>query len=82
VKSSRPDGRGHWPAGRRRNADTGDWQVIRLGIQAMLREHHMHGVISIRAIGEQVGVSGRTVQKWLSGINRPGPRYQTLLRTS
>jgi hypothetical protein len=80
MKSTRKDGLGHWPKGKRRNADAGDWQVIRLGLQALLNDHGEPGVISLQVIGDAVGVDKKTVHKWLHGVNRPNEEAQGLLR--
>lgn len=80
MESARDDGLGHWPKGKRRNADTGDWATVRLGIQALLDQHDWPGVISLGAIADALGVSKKSVQKWLKGVTRPSEESQDMLR--
>ena len=70
----------HWPKGKRRHADAGDWARVRLEIQALLDEHPRHGVRSLAVIGRAVGVDKRTVWRWLRGEDRPPPEAQERLR--
>jgi len=72
---------GGWPKGRRRHADTGDWQAVRLGLRSLLEHHPLRGVRSLQAIADALGVpERRTVHRWLTGERRPSPEHQDLLR--
>lgn len=76
LKSSRSDGRGHWPAGKRRNPDRGNWSRVRLSLRRFIEEHYCRGVISIRAVAADLGVDDRSVRKWLDGTSRPNEATQ------
>lgn len=68
VKSSRKDGRGHWPAGKRRsrlNARARNAFVLDLR-RAVARKDS-----SIRSVARLLEVSDRTVRRWLSGEDWP-----------
>lgn len=76
-RSKREDGRGHWPAGRHRNPDTGNWSEIRLQLQALLDNHYSIAKrIYVLACAEDIGVSERSVRRWLAGSHRPEPESQ------
>jgi len=79
-KSARADGRGGWTTGKRRHENVGDWQRIRLRIVSLLNDRPQYGVISARAISLALGVSDRTVRRWLQGEDRPSPADQERLR--
>lgn len=81
-KSNREDGRGHWPAGKHRNPDAGNWSRIRLSLQALLDNHFGRlNRINVKAVADDLGVSDRSVRRWLSGVDRPSPESQALLAT-
>jgi transcriptional regulator with XRE-family HTH domain len=63
--------KGHWPKGKRRNADSGRWSRVRLSLQALLENHYSRGMVSARKLAEDLGVSDRSVRRWLSGEDRP-----------
>ncbi len=73
--------KGHWPKGVRRNADRGDWGVVRLALTSLLDNHAERGIISIRALASAVGVDPKAVCKWLDGTNRPDEEMQELVAT-
>lgn len=72
--------KGHWPKGRRRNADNGDWSVVLLGVKGLLDEYEVRGKISIRALAKAVGVDPKAVMNWLGGIDRPDEEMQITVR--
>jgi hypothetical protein len=76
VESTRKDGRGHWPPGKRRNQDGGNWGRIRLALSRFLDEHYERGRISVRALAAELAVSDRSVRRWLTGDQRPSVEYQ------
>lgn len=78
IASKRFDNRGHWPAGKRRNIDAGQWSRTRISLSALVNEHYSHGVRSMRALSLAIGVSDRSVRRWLSGEDRPSPELQEL----
>lgn len=81
MPSSRKDGRGHRPKGRRHNPDAGDWGLVLLDLQRLLDEHGEPGRISTRVVAKAVGVrDGKTVWKWLRHINRPDEDTQWKVR--
>lgn len=80
TKSARADGRGGWIPGKRRHLDVGDWQRIRIDLVALLDAAYRRGIRSRRALGIRMGVSEKTVRRWLSGEDRPSPEAQEALR--
>ena len=79
MKSSRQDRRGHWPAGKRRNQDAGNWERTRRAVAAIILDHHKRGTRSMRGLAAYVGASDASVRRWVSGEDRPGPDVQALL---
>lgn len=67
----RPGGRGHWPRGKRRNSPPADWPAVRARLQGMSR----------RGLARLVGVSDRTVRRWLDGTCQPPAEAVRKLRT-
>lgn len=80
IQSKRDDKRGHWPSGKRRNQDIGDWSKIRKGLVKLLSSSLRPGVISSRALAKDIGVDERAIRKWLSGECRPLPASQEACR--
>lgn len=81
LKSSRADGRGGWVAGKRRNPDVGDWSRIRIDLVALLNDSPPRGPITCRGLAAVLGVSDRSVRRWVSGEDRPDPATQEAIRT-
>ena len=73
--------KGHWPKGKRRNADRGDWGVVLLSLTALLDNHPKPGKISIRALADKLGCDPKTVWKWIKAVNRPEPETQERIAT-
>lgn len=66
-KSKRPDGRGHWPAGKRRSSLTpAAAHAHAKKIRAMAED-----LGGYRAVARSLGVSDRTVRRWISGEDYP-----------
>jgi len=80
IKSQRKDGLGHWPAGKRRHRDKGDWSRIRLQLWRLLDDHTRRGQISGRALADELSVSPRTVGRWIRGIDRPAEAMQSAIQ--
>lgn len=70
--------RGHWPAGKRRHQPLPQRQINglmrRIGklVSRQPRNQHSEGV-SINDVACEVGVSDRTVRRWLDGEDNPSP---------
>ena len=71
--------KGHWPKNKRRNPDGGRWSALRLGLQHLLENHRLPGVRSREALAATIGVSGRSVGRWLSGVDVPKSESQDLI---
>lgn len=73
--------RGHWPKGRRRHA-TNERAAKRVlaTLAALLKGGPQYGRISRRKLAETIGVSDRTVRRWLAGEDLPAPDSLILLR--
>lgn len=74
-----PKPKGHWPKGRRRNPDGGQWSSVRLRLQKLLTDHHQPRRLSIRAVAKVVGTNERTVRRWMRGEDRPPLEAQDTL---
>lgn len=72
---------GHYPKGVRRNEDRGDWGITLLALQTLLDNYPRPGEISLGALADKIGVTKKSVSKWLKGINRPDPETQELVAT-
>ena len=81
MKSKRKDKRGHWPKGKRRNEDRGDWSRLRLRLASLINNYHLRGSVSIRVCADAIGVSDRTVRKYLDGTLRPTLDTQDAIET-
>lgn len=80
VGSQRKDKRGHWPSGKRRNADKGDWTRIRLSLARLLQDHPRYGQISARALARDLSCSDRSVRRWITGVDRPSEDTQAAIQ--
>jgi len=49
---------------------------VRLELGRFLDDHFAPGEVSGRALAETLGVSDRTVRRWLAGEDRPEPAMQ------
>lgn len=69
MQSNRRDGRGHWPAGRRRSA------IMPAARRALIRQLRLalDRGISLRRLAEKHRVCDRTLRKWLTGEHFPMP---------
>lgn len=83
MRSKRKDGLGHWPKGKRRNPDRGNWSRVRLLLAQLLEAHGTiggavgpAGRVSKRELGRVVGVDVRTVGRWIDGTHRPDEETQ------
>jgi len=70
LKSQRPDGLGHWPRGKRRN-DPGPRREQVLRRLAAALDPLVRGVRSYVVVAEDLGVSDKTVARWLAGDDWP-----------
>jgi hypothetical protein len=70
-----------WPKGKPRNPPTKEWATLRKRLLKLTSQPRATAGLeegerlSQRAIGAYVGVSGKTVCKWLSGQANPSPLY-------
>lgn len=71
MRSTRDEGRGHWPRGKRRNPDRGNWSKVRLSASRFIEDNWRYGEISYKALAADLGVDDRTVRRWLGGQDRP-----------
>lgn len=72
--------RGHWPVGKRRNPVGKTWNKVRLTLQSLVDEHYEPGVRSKAAAALAMGVSDRTVRRWLDGTDVPSEELQMVCR--
>jgi len=70
--------KGHWTHGTRRNPDAGVRALI-VRLRRVLR-HPEWRRVSRRAVAKALGVSDRTVRRWLSEEEWPAARSQKRLR--
>ena len=70
-----PDRRGHWPAGRTRNDTPDDWPEVRERLITLFagtsRARAIQRGISRKQLAQHLGVSDRTVRRWMSGEDGP-----------
>ena len=77
MKSHRSDGLGHWPRGKRRHADAGQWTQTRRDLVRLIDDHWAYGVISYSAAARDLGVSKRSVRRWAAAEDMPSPEHQS-----
>lgn len=66
MKSSRPDGLGHWPAGKRRSTiPAKERRALLARLKRAVRQK------SARAVARRLGYSDSTIRRWLSGEDWP-----------
>lgn len=83
-----PDARGHWPRGKRRHAesDTAITRAFLVVLRQFFRDADPHGGGGIvhpgsrRSAAQVVGVSDRTLRRWLSGEDLPPAHALKALR--
>lgn len=68
--------KGHWPKGKRRNADSGQWARIRLALIAFVENHWARGSISYSALAAELTVDKKTITRWHTGVDRPPEETQ------
>lgn len=76
-----PAPKGHWPAGKRRHKDIGNWSRVRLTLTRLVDEESQPGVRSRIAVANALGVSARAVARWIKGEDMPDEDMQALVRT-
>ncbi len=59
-----------WPRGKRRHADQGDWTAVQAQLQALFGTV-ASTLVSRRTAAREIGVSEKTLRRWLSGQHRP-----------
>lgn len=64
--------KGHWPRGKRRNPDE-RVELLRRTTARLLRRRLTPKKISRKALARAIGVSDRTVRRWLAGEDLPAP---------
>ena len=79
-KSARADGRGGWAPGKRRHQDVGDWSQLRIDLAAMFADAYDFRLRTPTRLARDLGVSEKTVRRWLSGEDRPAPESQEAVR--
>jgi hypothetical protein len=75
-KSTREDGRGHWPAGKARNDVPSDWSAVRRKLERLLASPERAStdkefVRSRLGLARWLGVSDRQVRRWLGSEDSP-----------
>jgi predicted transcriptional regulator len=79
-KSARQDGRGGWIPGKRRNQDVGDWSRLRIDLAALFADAWDFRLRTPTRLARDLGVSEKTVRRWISGEDRPAPESQEAVR--
>lgn len=77
IETAKP--KGHWPKGKRRNADSGNWSAIRLRATNLIEQHWKRGSISITACAAALCVNQRSVARWLKGEDMPSLESQAAM---
>ncbi|MGH8562734.1 MAG: helix-turn-helix domain-containing protein [Gammaproteobacteria bacterium] len=76
MKSSRADGLGHWPEGKRRREAPLPAELRRRILAA-----RKAGEMSLRSLARQAGISDRALRRWLAGEDWPAREKVAALRT-
>jgi hypothetical protein len=76
LESQRPDGRGHWPAGKHRSTLSA---AERAAVITRLRKA-VEVYESIRGVARVLEVSDRSIRRALSGEDQPSERLRALVR--
>lgn len=80
--TNRDDGRGHWPRGKRRNQPLPQRQIN--GLMRRLKNKLTPGAKtegqSINQTAREIGVSDRTLRRWLAGEDNPSAAHLVLLQ--
>lgn len=63
--------KGHWPAGKRRNVTDDAAQPVLAAVAEVLAKRRAHGTVSHRALAATLGVSHRTIARWLRREDNP-----------
>ncbi len=71
--------KGHWPAGKRRNPVTG-WSRTHQAWVKLIQSRPENGIVSGRACAASLGVSPRTVYRWMTGEDVPSQEMQQQIR--
>lgn len=71
--------KGHWPKGKRRNSDSGNWSAIRLRATNLIEQHWTRGQISITACAAALCVDQRSVARWIKGEDMPSLESQAAM---
>jgi len=74
TTSNRPDGRGHWPAGKRRNPTRGVRSLL-ASVRRVVKQR-----TSLRRAAIGIEVDTRTLRRWLSGEDVPSEANQQAIR--
>jgi hypothetical protein len=74
--------RGHWPLGKRRNSvDPEQLAAALAALAVVLDTRYCRGLVSLRALADHLGVSDRSVRRWLSGEDYPPARVLRRIET-
>lgn len=74
--------KGHWPSGKRRHPDAGEWSAIRLRLTALLEDHYSprrEPKVSCGELARTLNVNDRTVRRWRDGIDNPDEDTQAAI---
>lgn len=72
------DAKGHWPAGKRRNQPLPQRQIN--GLMRRLRKATETEDHSLRSCAAEIGVSDRTLRRWIAGEDNPSAEHLVLLQ--
>lgn len=78
--TEQPKPRGHWPRGKRRNHDAGEWEQTRALLETILCDHHAPMIRSTPVLAAITGVSVSAVVRWIRGEAMPTAENQVTLR--
>lgn len=74
TRRKRRPTKGHWPHGKRRH-DLPGWPTTLSTLAVIVSER-----MSRRSVSEHVGVSERTIRRWLAGEDIPSPAHAARVR--
>lgn len=73
--------KGHWTKGKPRSTvDPRLWGLLRQRLKMLLDEFRIPGSLSIRGLAARVGVTDRTMRRWLAGEDLPPAEAMATMR--
>ena len=79
TKENETPTKGHWPKGRRRNPDTGQWSRTLTRLRALFAER-AESSHNVAQFARDIAVNRKTVYRWINGTDRPQAETQLQIK--